>query len=72
MKISIAVRVQVSKAPLNFPPYAMTLDPSKERILVAGGGGDSKTGVPNRIVRLIRSRAAHDYPFDLLHLERWP
>eukprot|EP01122_Echinamoeba_exundans_P014097 TRINITY_DN631_c0_g1_i1.p1 TRINITY_DN631_c0_g1~~TRINITY_DN631_c0_g1_i1.p1 ORF type:complete len:583 (-),score=66.51 TRINITY_DN631_c0_g1_i1:1572-3320(-) len=48
----MSVRKQISKTPLSFPPYAMTLEASKERILVAGGGGDSKTGVPNRIVAI--------------------
>lgn len=34
---------------LPFPPYCMTFD-HKGKLLVAGGGGASKTGVPNQIV----------------------
>ena len=39
-----------TKLALNFPPFAV--QSRGQALVVAGGGGDSKTGVPNQIVYL--------------------
>lgn len=41
-----------TKNELPFPPYCLIYD-HHGRILVAGGGGASKTGIPNQIVCLL-------------------
>lgn len=34
---------------INFPPFAMAVD-KDNLVLIAGGGGASRTGVPNQLV----------------------
>ena len=49
--------VSFAKATLPYPLFAADFDPyNRGYLVVGGGGGESKTGVPNQIVSMVESQ----------------
>ena len=49
--------VSFAKATLPYPLFAADFDPyNRGFLVVGGGGGESKTGVPNQIVSEVKSQ----------------
>jgi len=51
MALRSTSKVSFAKTTLSYPLFAAEFDPyNRGYLVVGGGGGESKTGVPNRIV----------------------
>lgn len=55
--------IPIARATLSYPLYAADFDPEDERyLIVGGGGGEGRTGVGNRIVRLFMDESNISLP----------